>query len=80
MSADTVGWNGIGLVLGKHSGRHALRAKTESLGYRLNEEELGLLFVRFKELADRKKLLDEQDIHSLLLPVGQEAGAVATTN
>jgi 2-isopropylmalate synthase len=67
MSADTVGWNGIGLVLGKHSGRHALRAKTESLGYALNDEELGQLFTRFKELADRKKLLDEQDIHSLLL-------------
>jgi 2-isopropylmalate synthase len=67
MSADTVGWNGIGLVLGKHSGRHALRAKTESLGYELTDEELSLLFARFKELADRKKLLDEQDIHSLLL-------------
>jgi len=68
MSADTVGWNGVGLVLGKHSGRHALRAKTESLGYVLNDEELSLLFVRFKELADRKKLLDEADIHTLLLP------------
>ncbi|HEY8850699.1 MAG TPA: 2-isopropylmalate synthase [Gemmatimonadaceae bacterium] len=67
MSADTVGWNGIGLVLGKHSGRHALRAKTESLGYALTDEELSLLFSRFKELADRKKLLDEADIHSLLL-------------
>jgi 2-isopropylmalate synthase len=67
MSADTVGWNGIGLVLGKHSGRHALRAKTESLGYVLTDEEMGALFVRFKELADRKKLLDEADIHSLLL-------------
>jgi 2-isopropylmalate synthase len=66
MSADTVGWNGVGLVLGKHSGRHALRAKTESLGYALNDEELGLLFVRFKELADRKKLLDEQDIRNLM--------------
>jgi 2-isopropylmalate synthase len=66
MSADTVGWNGIGLVLGKHSGRHALRAKTESLGYELTDEELGMLFVRFKELADRKKLLDEADIHALL--------------
>jgi len=66
MSADTVGWNGIGLVLGKHSGRHALRAKTESLGYVLTDEELSLLFARFKELADRKKLLDEQDIRNLM--------------
>jgi 2-isopropylmalate synthase len=67
MSADTVGWSGIGLVLGKHSGRHALRAKTESLGYELTDEELSLLFARFKELADRKKLLDEQDILALMV-------------
>jgi 2-isopropylmalate synthase len=66
MSADTVGWNGIGLVLGKHSGRHALRAKTESLGYVLNDEEMSVLFARFKELADRKKLLDEEDIRGLM--------------
>jgi len=67
MSADTVGWNGIGLVLGKHSGRHALRAKTESLGYVLTDDEMTVLFARFKELADRKKLLDEQDILALVM-------------
>jgi 2-isopropylmalate synthase len=54
-------------VLGKHSGRHALRAKTESLGYELSDAELSTLFTRFKELADRKKLLNEQDIHALLV-------------
>jgi 2-isopropylmalate synthase len=69
MSAETVGWDGVGLVLGKHSGRHALRAKTESLGYELTDEELSQLFARFKELADQKKLLDEQDIHALLRPL-----------
>ena len=67
MSADAVGWDGVNLVLGKHSGRHALRAKTAALGYELSEEEFGLLFTRFKELADRKKLLDETDIHALVL-------------
>lgn len=66
MSAETVGWDGVGLVLGKHSGRHALRAKTEALGYELSDNELSMLFARFKELADRKKLLDEGDIHALL--------------
>jgi len=65
MSAETVGWDGVGLVLGKHSGRHALRVKTEALGYALTDEELTTVFARFKELADRKKLLDERDIHSL---------------
>jgi 2-isopropylmalate synthase len=67
MSAETVGWTGVGLVLGKHSGRHALRAKTEALGYELTDDELSLVFARFKELADRKKLLDEGDIHSLMV-------------
>jgi 2-isopropylmalate synthase len=66
MSAETVGWDGVGIVLGKHSGRHALRAKTEALGYELTDDELSILFARFKELADRKKLLDEGDIHALM--------------
>ncbi len=67
MSAETVGWDGVGLVLGKHSGRHALRVKTEALGYELTDEELSLVFARFKELADRKKLVDEGDIHALMI-------------
>ena len=74
MSAETVGWDGVGLVLGKHSGRHALRAKTNALGYELNDEEFGLLFTRFKELADRKKLVDETDIHALVMR--EDLGAV----
>jgi len=68
MSAETVGWDGVGLVLGKHSGRHALRVKTEALGYELTDDELSHVFAQFKELADRKKLVDEQDIHGLLFP------------
>jgi 2-isopropylmalate synthase len=67
MSAETVGWDGVGLVLGKHSGRHALRVKTEALGYELTDDELSLVFARFKELADRKKLVDEGDIHALMI-------------
>ena len=67
MSADSVGWDGVGLVLGKHSGRHALRARTAALGYELSEDELTQLFVRFKQLADRKKGLDEHDIRALML-------------
>lgn len=67
MSAETVGWDGVGLVLGKHSGRHALRVKTEALGYELTDDELSSVFARFKELADRKKLVDERDIHALMV-------------
>src|SRR6266403_611285 len=74
MSAETVGWDGVGLVLGKHSGRHALRVKTEALGYELTDEELSLVFARFKELADRKKLVDEGDIHALM--IREETGSM----
>jgi 2-isopropylmalate synthase len=72
--AETVGWVGVGLVLGKHSGRHALRAKTKALGYELTDDELTLLFARFKDLADRKKLLDEGDIHALMTRGPQRSG------
>lgn len=78
MMAETVGWDGVGLVLGKHSGRHALRVKTEAMGYELTDEELTLVFARFKKLADRKKLLDERDIHALM--VASETGAVHELN
>ena len=80
MSAETVGWDGVGLVLGKHSGRHALRVKTEALGYELTDDELSLVFARFKELADRKKLVDEGDIHALMIRETQGAGEIRELN
>ena len=54
--------------------RHALRAKTEALGYELTDDELSLVFARFKELADKKKLLDETDIRALMVPEREIAG------
>ena len=77
MTAESVGWDGIGLVLGKHSGRHALRIKTESLGYVLSDDELSVVFARFKELADRKKLVDEGDIRGLLVTEDYRHGLTA---
>ena len=77
MTSESVGWDGVGLVLGKHSGRHALRAKTESLGYALSDEELSVVFARFKELADRKKLVDEGDIRGLLVTEDYRHGLTA---
>jgi 2-isopropylmalate synthase len=48
-------------VLGKHSGRHALKKRTEDLGYDLSKEELQSLYERFTHMADNKKgLLDEE--------------------
>lgn len=66
MSAETVGLDGNILVLGKHSGRHAFRKHLEAMGHELTDEELRHAFARFKEIADRKKLLDERDIEAIV--------------
>jgi 2-isopropylmalate synthase len=54
------------LVLGKHSGRHALKAKIEEIGYRLSDEEIDRVFTRFKSLADKKKEIYPEDIEALV--------------
>ena len=67
MSAETVGLDGNMLVLGKHSGRHAFRAKLVAMGYEAeSEEEFQAVFERFKELCDRKKKIDDRDIEALI--------------
>lgn len=67
MSAETVGLDGNMLVLGKHSGRHAFRAKLVAMGYEAESEaEFQALFERFKELCDRKKKIDDRDIEALI--------------
>ena len=67
MSAETVGLDGNELVLGKHSGRHALRAKLHAMGVELdNDEEFQRLFESFKDLCDRKKRVDDRDILALV--------------
>jgi len=61
MDPHTVGVPESKLVLGKHSGRHALKKRTEDLGYDLSKEELQSLYERFTAMADNKKgLLDEE--------------------
>ena len=55
------------LVLGKHSGRHALRSKCEHLGYHVSKEELDVVYKGFIEIADRKKNVSDQEILAILL-------------
>ena len=55
------------MVLGKHSGKHALRERLISMGYELSDEELEQVFARFKVLADKKKNLTNSDIEALVL-------------
>ncbi len=66
MSAETVGLDSNTLVLGKHSGRHAFRKYLEEKGYHLNDEEFQHVFMRFKDLCDRKKKVDDRDIEALI--------------
>jgi 2-isopropylmalate synthase len=54
------------LVLGKHSGRAAFRSRLTELGYSLTDDELNRSFIRFKELADKKKEISNADIESLV--------------
>ncbi|MDX1979492.1 MAG: 2-isopropylmalate synthase, partial [Bryobacteraceae bacterium] len=64
------------LVLGKHSGRHALKKRCEDLGFDLLKEELELVYVRFTELADRKKGLRNEEIRDLVRMHVPRASAV----
>jgi 2-isopropylmalate synthase len=66
MRPEDVGVNQSKLVLGKHSGRHALRARLAEMGHSLDETELDKAFARFKELADRKKVVTDADLEALI--------------
>lgn len=65
------------LVLGKHSGRHAFRERLRELGYHLEEEQINEAFFAFKELADKKKHVGDDDIRSLLEEKWGKAAAQA---
>jgi 2-isopropylmalate synthase len=66
MDASSVGLSQSSLVLGKHSGRHALRAALEELGYEVERDELNHAFARFKELADRKGRVTAADLEAIM--------------
>ncbi len=74
MRAEDVGWSENRMVIGKHSGRNAFRARCELLGIVFHaEEELNAAFLRFKELADKKHEIYDEDIHALATEAGLEA-------
>ena len=66
MRPEDVGLSETNLVMGKHSGRAALRAKLKDLGYDLADNQLKDVFVRFKALADRKKEIYDDDLIALM--------------
>ncbi len=61
-----IGFHESRIVLGKLSGRHALRNRLEDLGYYLSDDQLNRAFIRFKELADRKKEISDRDLEALV--------------
>ncbi|MBZ0091401.1 MAG: 2-isopropylmalate synthase [Sulfuricellaceae bacterium] len=67
MRAEDVGWTANKMVLGKHSGRNAFRSRLQELGIVLDSEEaLNAAFVRFKDLADKKHEIFDEDLHALV--------------
>ncbi len=66
MKPEIIGLSTNNLVLGKHSGRHALRAHLKDLGYDLADDELNLVFKKFKDLADKKKNIVDEDLEALV--------------
>lgn len=66
MQPETVGVSRSRLVLGKHSGRHALKVHLEELGYMLTPEDIDRAFESYKQLADKKKVITEADLEALV--------------
>ena len=66
MDATEVGLESNSIVLGKHSGRHALRDALEQLGFKVEGNALNAAFKRFKEVADRKKQVTALDLEAIV--------------
>jgi len=66
MRPEAVGLTQSHLILGKHSGRHALKARLIELGYGLSDADLDKAFARFKDLADKKKVIADADLEALV--------------
>jgi 2-isopropylmalate synthase len=66
MTPQTVGVSETNIVLGKHSGRHAIKEHLSKMGYNLTNEEIDKVFARFKELADVKKEVFDEDLEAII--------------
>jgi 2-isopropylmalate synthase len=66
MKAEDVGWPCNKIVLGKHSGRHAIKSHLKQLSIELNNEEMEKFYIKFKKMADKKKEIFDRDLKKLL--------------
>ena len=78
MTPESIGLVQNKMVLGKHSGRHAVEERLSALGYTLEKKELDELFSRFKELCDRKKVISDSDLEALAVHRLSGVSAVGT--
>lgn len=66
MQPETIGLSKNKLIMGKHSGKHALKKHLMTMGYDLSDAEVKLLFTKFKDLADKKKIMLDDDLEALV--------------
>jgi 2-isopropylmalate synthase len=69
MTPESVGWRGVSLVMGKHSGRHAFVQRLEELGFKLDPGQIERAFSEFKDLADLKKEVFDEDLEAIAVRV-----------
>ena len=67
MTPESIGKTKTDLVIGKHSGRNAVKNKLDELGYKLEDDQLNTVFDAVKKLADRKKVIHDEDVEALVL-------------
>jgi 2-isopropylmalate synthase len=79
MDATTIGLEANSIVLGKHSGRHALQHALSELGFEVSGQTLNTAFKRFKEIADKKKNVTAMDLEALLTDELREDAALGYT-
>lgn len=75
MDPEDIGWGGTELPLTKHSGRHAMVARLQHLGFKLSSDQVATVFERFKDLGDKKKFVYDDDLSALVedsMSVGME--------
>ena len=86
MTPESVGVDGTALVLGRHSGRRAVRARLDELGLPLDDDAFRSVFDRFKDVAGRKKTMDDRDLRALVageqyrVPAAYELSQVQVTS
>lgn len=67
MTPESVGRSGTDMVIGKHSGSHAIKSKLNEMGYALDDQQLAEVFSAVKELADKKERIFDEDVEALVL-------------